>query len=703
MTSFIPNATHDGSLPNQDQVFVDVVEWWCHTILHEPPGPQFERRCKQLQHLSAHFSIDVPPFGRLRNRLLICATAQGICGRSIVGDSESCDALTAQDWKSLLQELQECRTSMLRMDHNDGRGYENDRVDEDLEHLPIFSEAYEEVVSLYHLQIAICEFRDGLQKMIQNPPTSINKQLERLLEDYKAGIPDDLQAGDLLTFVQNDLLKAGPKKTSAKENAALLEKLLAHLNTVMTKNDTEYSYHVLQIKLLELLNDWCDGNLKHPELVMLGYGGLPPIQHADGNDKHTVSSWGMDEAEREERRKIERGDNMETTGEDNQDESAHAIDDSDDSDDFYTAASLPETQQNMAATSFSSSLDQGDSDTELEEVPEEEALDVTPKVANKHDAPQGVPIRVHDFSTTEAPQDLKKVHRENNQEIKKIEFQGDQDYSESENLTAAEMVQILEVSPARTKNVAAMAMDNSCDDFSDISFVEESECNPSRAGTVPTRNYTVPGCMVLDEEDVIYPGFLRDGIAKNGDEKFDLDHGEVEPIPFSVFDPAPSIGEEGIVSFKGRPGRKNQSHSFTHDSDDDGILGVYEQGATRKRQKITSSCYALPCLPQVCTNPASFKLQKEAIRKGYESYGEDWSTIRAHSNCLMGFKAFQIKHLCTQMIESGEIIWNVTDVGESCRSDKEWVLTYLQFWDTVLEFIERTLNIWLLYAIWLDK
>jgi len=146
-----------------------------------------------------------------------------------VGDSESCDALTAQDWKSLLQELQECRTSMLRMDHNDGRGYENDRVDEDLEHLPIFSEAYEEVVSLYHLQIAICEFRDGLQKMIQNPPTSINKQLERLLEDYKAGIPDDLQAGDLLTFVQNDLLKAGPKKNKRKGKCSAVGEIIGTL------------------------------------------------------------------------------------------------------------------------------------------------------------------------------------------------------------------------------------------------------------------------------------------------------------------------------------------------------------------------------------------------------------------------------------------------------------------------------------------
>ena len=150
MTSFLPTVTVP--LPSPHQVSIDVVEWWCHTILNEVPGPALQQRCLQLEDQCWTTHISIPPFGRLHNRLQIVAVAQGICGRDSFDSDDSCETLTSDDWQALLQELHDCRNNLLRMDHNDIRGDENERIDEDLEQLPIFSEAFDEVVTSYQLQ-----------------------------------------------------------------------------------------------------------------------------------------------------------------------------------------------------------------------------------------------------------------------------------------------------------------------------------------------------------------------------------------------------------------------------------------------------------------------------------------------------------------------------------------------------------------------
>jgi hypothetical protein len=640
--------------------------------LNETPGPSFERRCHQLHALTA--GLRIPSFGRLHNRLKLVSVAHGICGRSVSGDDDSCLALMSSDWESLLQDLQDLKANMLRMDHNDVRGDKNARLDEDLEQLPIFSESHDEVVSLYKLQITICQFREALQQLMHHPGSNVfNRQLEQVLADYKAGIPDDLKAGDLLTFVQNDLLKAGPQKSNAKRNATLLEKLLTDLNSAMTtKPDAEYSYQSVQLKSLELLKDWYGSNLKVPELVLLGYGGLPPLQHTDANDKHTVSSWGMDEVEREERRKIERDEPLDTVDEENMSDAAHAIDDSDDTEGFYTATSGLDTQQITARIAFP------DSDTDVEDVPEEQQHQVT----SKHQ-PDKVPATYDDFSDVE----LSKERTMSEDHTEPVKFPVTQvDDSDTELEDEVEVVKPPMVSRKSPANAPAKPAQSTPKNSPAANLSRAIERRKVTIATAPvtTRTTVVPGSMVMDEEDVVLPSISRDAgnktsktqrpkgmVSKEGN---DDEHVGVVQCPDQV-NTAGSEEEDDDEDDRKRASKKRRRTtptkqanktssaakspvgSFTHYSDDEGQLGRFGQAASRKRHKIRSTCYDVYSSPPTTQKSAvPFDAQKEAIRLGYETYGELWSTVRANSKCLQVLKVYQIKAMFAQMLESGEII-----------------------------------------------
>ena len=652
-------------LPSPEQVNVDVVEWWCHTILSETPGPAFERRCHQLHFFTV--GLTIPSFGRLHNRLKLVSVAHGICGRSVSGDDDSCLALMSTDWESLLHELQDLRANMLRIDHNDVRGDKNARLDEDLEELPIFSESYDEVVSLFKLQITICQFREELEQLMLNPGSNVfNRQLEQILADYKAGIPEDLKALDLLTFVQNDLLKAGPKKSNAERNATLLEKLLTDLNSAMTtKPDAEYSYQSVQLKTLELLKDWNGSNLKIPELVLLGYGGLPPLQHTDANDKHTVSSWGMDEGEREERRKIERDEALDTVDEDNLSNAAHAIDDSDDTEGFYTASSGVDTQQITAIIAFPDS----DTDNDAEDVPKEQQHEVISKRQ-----PDKVPATCDDFSDVE-PSRERTMREDHSEPVKFPVMQVDDSDTEWEE--EVEVVKPPEASrqaPTESAQSTLKKVPAAAPEWRKVTIVTA----PVTVGVT-----ALPGSMVMDEEYVVLPSnSTTDGGGKKTSKtqhpkemvsKEDDDDEEVVVVqnPHQV-NTAGSQEVEDEEDDRERASKKRrrtkstkqadtkQLKPFTYYSDDDGPLGKYGSPMSRKRLKT----------PPRKKITVSLESQKEAIRLGYDRYGELWSTVSANSECLQVLKVYEIKAMFAQMLDSGEII-NHDDDGDESDDGRE--------------------------------
>jgi hypothetical protein len=706
MTSFLPTVTVP--LPSPHQVSIDVVEWWCHTILNEVPGPALQQRCLQLEDQCWTNHVPIPPFGRLHNRLQIVAVAQGICGRDSFDSDDSCETLTSDDWQALLQELHDCRNNLLRMDHNDVRGDENERIDEDLEQLPIFSEAFDEVVTLYQLQITICDFRDGLAQLIQHPPKSINKHLEALLLDYKAGITEGCKTGVLLTFVQNDILQAGPKKANPLQHITLLQKLLTDLTALMTTMDAEYSYNTLQRNVLELLKDWYVGNLKLPELVILGYGGLPPLPHTDSNDKHTVSSWGMDDAEREERRLLERGDTLEN--DDNQDNDnngnhdniekahnnvAHEIDDSDNSDGFHTATSgLLETQQSRIRTSIPVQCE--DSDTEMEEVPDEQVGDISMTINNNNN--NNKTVQTDDFSDV-ASQTLilpfgvwaRKSEQEHDTAeipVKQIEID-----RRTDNCLAKQH-------PSTLKTITVLqkkGKSDQDDQFSDIA--NQYKLVQSVREMHTTQLFVVPNSLVMDEEVIHRSAELNDErmqteptqqAEENNDEESQSESKKLDnsctvlPLPNNetlianegnrkeILEIGNNVGnsntegeedvisknEQGEVTSKKKvlSNKKQSSTKRKSASFESGPMGCWGEPATRKRQIITSSCYGSYHSSSRAQQPLfSFDIQKAAIRQGYISYGEDWSTVRANSPCLGVLRLYQIKETFELMCQSGEI------------------------------------------------
>ena len=719
MTSFVPTVTVP--LPSPHQVSIDVVEWWCHTILNEAPGAALQQRCLQLEDQRWTTHISIPPFGRLHNRLHIVAVAQGICGRDSFDSDDACNSLTSDEWQTLLQELHDCRNNLLRMDHNDVRGDENERIDEDLEQLPIFSEAFDEVVTLFRLQITICDFRYGLAQLIQHPPKSINKHLEALLLDYKAGIPEGCKTGKLLTFVQNDILQAGPKKANPLQHITLIEKLLTDLNAVMTTNDAEYSYNTLQRNVLELLKDWYGGNLKLPELVILGYGGLPPLPHTDSNDKHTVSSWGMDDAEREERRLLERGDALDNNdnddNENNNDDNngssknnnekahesvAHEIDDSDNSDGFHTATSgLRETQKGRARTSIPVQCE--DSDTEIEEVPDEQE-ETTPMTNNNNknnnnSKNNNDTIQLDDFSDVASQTCIPSVgiwarrsereHHTNEIPVNQIEIEtGTETRSEIQHTST--LTPIMEVQKSRKVDQD--------DQGSDIA--NQYKLVPRIREMHTTKLLVVPHSLVMDEENILPLAQLNDERmqteANEAEEKENENLKEswiVPPLPHSET----LIAEEGnrketlngndkvangnaedegdviskkeesqVASSNEELSKKTQSSAKRKSTPfESGPMGCWGEPATRKRQIITSSCYGFYHSSAMVQKPLfSFDSQKAAIRQGYMTFGEDWSTVRANSPCLGVLKLYQIKEIFELMSQSGEITLAIESVSE---------------------------------------
>jgi hypothetical protein len=103
-----------------------------------------------------------------------------------------------------------------------------------------------------------------------------------------------------------------------------------------------------------------------------------------------------------------------------------------------------------------------------------------------------------------------------------------------------------------------------------------------------------------------------------------------------------------------------QLKPFTYYSDDDGPLGKYGSPMSRKRLKT----------PPRKKITVSLESQKEAIRLGYDRYGELWSTVSANSECLQVLKVYEIKAMFAQMLDSGEII-NHDDDGDESDDGRE--------------------------------
>ena len=338
---------------------LDVLEWWCHSALLRAPSHQvIQQRAEQavvsLQRRQRCLSTTISGRGRLWNRIALLTLVQDVCARPIDGP-EGLESQSPNQWIELQERLGQCRRGLLRSDANNhnvvvattsseedmppSSSSNNDDDDNDVAQLPLFQETYEDMKQLLQTHACVARFRQELQKLLsdandddddddneqpllqppQDKPEKINRnRLNEILRAYE----DDLGAVEnvpdrdtLLACLRNDLLRR-PKKDSIQELPA---KFLQELHkTTCDSKDLDVSYPALQASFQQLLRYWSEAVLQVPTLVQLGYGSSSSnssslfrsklssgLNREQSNaDAQSVSSWGMDEQEEAENRKM---------------------------------------------------------------------------------------------------------------------------------------------------------------------------------------------------------------------------------------------------------------------------------------------------------------------------------------------------------------------------------------------------------------
>lgn len=298
-------------------VQADVVEWWCAAVLRESSPDLFEQRAQGLETALSTLDGHIPCYGRLYSRVLLAAFFVDISRRPIDTEEEDDDdendalsKLEPETWAMLRQQLHDIKSSLLRKDANASeKDPEDATVDEKLVALAKFSADYDAVESLLSLHEIVARFRQVLEGLAPTKnQKALLKQVEKAVDDFKALVMKlDMENLDELTsFLLKDIYK-----TEAKD---LPQRLCEHLHDIMCNDENEFSYTLVRTKVLRLLQRWHACVLSVPTLCRLGYGGMsaknmsvPEASRRNSllDENASVSSWGVDEEEYEERKQVE--------------------------------------------------------------------------------------------------------------------------------------------------------------------------------------------------------------------------------------------------------------------------------------------------------------------------------------------------------------------------------------------------------------
>lgn len=300
-------------------VQTDVVEWWCTAILRETSSPELlEQRVQGFESavLALGEEQELLNYGRLYNRMALACFYADISQRLMDGedddDEDALSKLEPETWAMRRQQLADIKTSLLRKDVNASeQDTEDSTVDEKLASLTKFTTDYDAVDSLLALHEIVARFRQVLQGLA---PTKNQKELlhqvEQAVDDYTAAVvkinlTDSVPVEKLTSFLLKDMYK-----TKAKD---LPQRLVQHLYDVMADDENEVAYAQIRSKARRLVQRWHSCVLQVPTLVRLGYGGISTKRMSvlEGrrsslfDENASVSSWGVDEEEFKERKKVE--------------------------------------------------------------------------------------------------------------------------------------------------------------------------------------------------------------------------------------------------------------------------------------------------------------------------------------------------------------------------------------------------------------
>ena len=277
-----PVDTNEGEDPtfhqqeNQHQqsiaiLFKDCAEWWCHIMLHAKDELLFDQLDPLLEQIGA-----IPSRGRLATRFQALAFWQDVL-QSTRPDG---------DFQKLRDKLKRLHSEFLEPDANlwpstspssDCPSKDNERT-KPLKELKMFTRDYDEILLLLQVHEQLSEF----QRLLKWSSKS-NNDLERIVDVYKQEITRVFEEAkqsvpkELISFVLEDLYQNGKGDSN---NHFLTQQLQTHIQDVLDKDSSAYSYLSLQTRIQTLLQSWCQRVLTTPRLVRLGY--TEELQRVDG-------------------------------------------------------------------------------------------------------------------------------------------------------------------------------------------------------------------------------------------------------------------------------------------------------------------------------------------------------------------------------------------------------------------------------------
>jgi len=284
------------SLPDAQRIITDGFEFYAHSIFMEESNEVgILHASEQMKILLEKGYLKPGKSGRLWNRLILVNLVSNVCGRKTTADeAEALIHLNPHDWEYILQQLEECRSSIMKSNAGSYPPEGFDKEDEDMTKLPMFNEVYQEAHDLIRCHVVIAQFRQSLK-------TSSSGDVHAIIDEYTRNLPKSFQDTDLVAALRKDVL------SSPKRKHNIVEKISQGVLEELQSTEKSYSFNVVQKKIKTLARTWNEEILYVPILARIGYGGVRATGEATGRivddiDNKTVSDFGMDERDEEEER-----------------------------------------------------------------------------------------------------------------------------------------------------------------------------------------------------------------------------------------------------------------------------------------------------------------------------------------------------------------------------------------------------------------